>query len=491
MQQPPQSPGGTSEATQDDSIIPPSGDDSEIEVVAHQKRKDRSNSLVQDPDGGAALSSDKDLPKKVVPSKSQHQATKRPRKSTLDTSVNRQTNEQEPDSPNLIFLVPQYISETSRRLTLAANTTFGEAQEEMYNLIGCQDVKVKPDLSYKLATATVKAKSIALNSDEDWVGLLEDINQGGNKQKKSPLPISIFVEEKYLASLRVYRGAASKTASAGSSKAKKGKVPLMDLDGGDEDDGGSGDPSIHEKESKALEQLDAVLNGCQKCGPGVSCKIAVDGSHVMLTFQQRQAWSIALAHGTSGVTLQTPPRSNQFRMFFKDLVKEEPVTASSAQASAPQGLGGGIDTTAMTTVAGTMAGMMMGMSNIFGGGPWMMPPPGHPPQAAPAFPPTPTPFKALKYDHLLSSPPTEPDSAAYPLISDFFQQLDQMDATGSRNLSQYLKTFLEEDFFYINELADYSEDKLVDVFKMSRGNARFFCQALAKEMKKVRREFRK
>ncbi|KAJ2924095.1 hypothetical protein H1R20_g13003, partial [Candolleomyces eurysporus] len=442
MQQPPQSPGGTSEATQDDSIVPPSGDDSEIEVVAHRKRKDRSDSLVQDSDGGAALSSDEDLPKKVVPSKSQHQATKRPRKSTLDTSVNRQTNEQEPDSPNLIFLVPQYSSETSRRLTLAANTTFGEAREEMYKLIGCQDVKVKPDLSYKLATATVKVKSIALNSDEDWVGLLEDINQGGNKQKKSPLPISIFVEEKYLASLRVYRGAASKTASAGSSKAKKGKVPLMDLDGGDEDDGGSGDPSIHEKESKALEQLDAVLNGCQKCGPAsgmVNCL---------------GTWNIG-CYVTNTTKVKSVPN-----------VFQRPCQGRTSY------------------VAGTMAGMMMGMSNIFGGGPWMMPPPGHPPQAAPAFPPTPTPSKALKYDHLLSSPPTEPDSAAYPLISDFFQQLDQMDATGSRNLSQYLKMFLEEDFFYINELADYSEDKLVDVFKMSRGNARFFCQALAKEMKK-------
>jgi hypothetical protein len=179
-------------------------------------------------------------------------------------------------------------------------------------------------------------------------------------------------------------------------------------------------------------------------------------------------------------------------MFFKDLVKEEPTPASLVPAPAPQGgAGAGIDPTAMTTVAGTMAGVMMGMSNLFGGGPWMTP--GHSQQSGPVFPPIVTPSQPFKHDHPhpLSSPPTEPDSFAYPFISDFLQRLDQMDPTASRNLSQYSKAFAEEDFFYINELAEYSEDKLVDVFKMLRGNARFFCQALAKEMKKIRRDFRK
>jgi hypothetical protein len=45
----------------------------------------------------------------------------------------------------------------------------------MYDVIGCTDVHWKPNLSYKLASAPLKADPITLGSVEDWRGCLEDV----------------------------------------------------------------------------------------------------------------------------------------------------------------------------------------------------------------------------------------------------------------------------------------------------------------------------
>ena len=97
----------------------------------------------------------------------------------------------------------------------------------------------------------------------------------------------------YLVSLQAHRSTTGVGASS-SSKRKKGKLALLDLNGDSDDEGDGGDSSIPEKEMRASSQLEAVLTKCQKCGTSVYCKIAADGSHVNLTFQQRRAWAITL-----------------------------------------------------------------------------------------------------------------------------------------------------------------------------------------------------
>jgi hypothetical protein len=78
-----------------------------------------------------------------------------------------------------------------------------------------------------------------------------------------------------------------------SNSIKNKKMVLMDLNGDSDDD--NYDDGTMEREKQALEQLERASTRCQLCGPGKFCKISKSGDHVNLTWNQRRAWSIALA----------------------------------------------------------------------------------------------------------------------------------------------------------------------------------------------------
>ena len=52
---------------------------------------------------------------------------------------------------------------------------YQEALEIIYDNIGCLGVVKKPELLYKLSTATAKAISILLNSEKDWKGFQKEV----------------------------------------------------------------------------------------------------------------------------------------------------------------------------------------------------------------------------------------------------------------------------------------------------------------------------
>ena len=53
--------------------------------------------------------------------------------------------------------------------------------------MGCEDFKLKPELSYKLSTTPVKAPPIGLANEDDWSGLVEDfIKEATSKRKSEP-----------------------------------------------------------------------------------------------------------------------------------------------------------------------------------------------------------------------------------------------------------------------------------------------------------------
>jgi hypothetical protein len=79
---------------------------------------------------------------------------------------------------------------------------------------------------------------------------------------------------------------------------KNKTMALMDLNGDSDDD--NHDDGTMEREKQALELLERALTRCQLCGPGKFCKISKTGDHVNLTWNQRRAWSIALACTPSG-----------------------------------------------------------------------------------------------------------------------------------------------------------------------------------------------
>lgn len=93
----------------------------------------------------------------------------------------------------MIFQVPQALSDGTQRVSLTSTASFEEALELFHSTIGCCDVARKPDLSYKLSSATVKADAINLRTSEDWVGCIEDVVAAIKKKKGTGPVLSIRI----------------------------------------------------------------------------------------------------------------------------------------------------------------------------------------------------------------------------------------------------------------------------------------------------------
>ena len=94
----------------------------------------------------------------------------------------------------VVLLIPQSSGASDKRKTLSAEISYAEALSIIYETIGCEDVKRKPDLSYKLSDAAQKAAPVGLGCDDDWEGLCEEV-VGRQKKKKITIAVSILVSE--------------------------------------------------------------------------------------------------------------------------------------------------------------------------------------------------------------------------------------------------------------------------------------------------------
>lgn len=94
----------------------------------------------------------------------------------------------------IVLLIPQSSGASDKRKMLAANASYEEALATIYTTIGCEGVKKKPDLSYKLSNATQKASPVGLSCDDDWEGLCDEV-VNCQKKKKTTIAVSILVSE--------------------------------------------------------------------------------------------------------------------------------------------------------------------------------------------------------------------------------------------------------------------------------------------------------
>jgi len=97
----------------------------------------------------------------------------------------------------VVLLIPQLSGASDKRKTLSAKVSYQEALCIIYETIGCDDVKRKPDLSYKLSDASQKASPVGLGCDDDWEGLCEEVVDR-QKKKKATIAVSILVSEQVL-----------------------------------------------------------------------------------------------------------------------------------------------------------------------------------------------------------------------------------------------------------------------------------------------------
>jgi hypothetical protein len=77
---------------------------------------------------------------------------------------------------------------------LAKPVSYKKALSIIYETVGCEDVKRKPELSYKLSDSPQKASPVDLGCDDDWVGLCEEVADR-QKKKKTSISVSIIISE--------------------------------------------------------------------------------------------------------------------------------------------------------------------------------------------------------------------------------------------------------------------------------------------------------
>jgi len=82
----------------------------------------------------------------------------------------------------IILLIPQASSEGNQCETFTHADTYAAVLSVIHKTVGCKDVVRKPNLVYKLTTATQKSNPINLGLESDWEGCLESVAVAQNKK---------------------------------------------------------------------------------------------------------------------------------------------------------------------------------------------------------------------------------------------------------------------------------------------------------------------
>jgi len=309
-----------------------------------------------------------------------------------------------------------------------------------------------------------------------------------------------MVKTDQLQYMRSLRARNKKSGPVSRAKGKK-KEPVRILDLDHDDDGNDGEEEgpddLMMKEMKHLELLEKALAGCVRCGPEKFCKIDKGGNHIHLSFNQRRGWANALvstyltvfnlfltAHlqalGTHGVTLKTPPKSMLFACFQK-MPADEPVSSvNSGQLNTVSPFGPAMQHT-MLPSSSLPAAFQLGPYQVPQIAlPWIFPQ-----QLSSASTNALPDAHATRRTHSNRTDSSNPD-LEFPMISDFLASL--VGKYPRRAALAYSATRFEAlDFYNINEIADFTEDRLTGTeFELSPGNAQFLIQEVKAEMKRMR-----
>jgi hypothetical protein len=97
-----------------------------------------------------------------------------------------------------ILLVPQVKSKGLQRCSITLDATYEDTLEIIHETLGCASVAKKPQLSYKLSSASVKSDALNLCGESDWEGLLEEVAEAQKKKKGAVIPIKIIIPDQIL-----------------------------------------------------------------------------------------------------------------------------------------------------------------------------------------------------------------------------------------------------------------------------------------------------
>lgn len=75
----------------------------------------------------------------------------------------------------VILLIPEVASDCIQRVSLDGDTLFEAVLQVIYETLPCIGVQRKPQLSYKLSSATAKTPAVRLANEDDWSGCLDTV----------------------------------------------------------------------------------------------------------------------------------------------------------------------------------------------------------------------------------------------------------------------------------------------------------------------------
>ncbi|KAJ3485107.1 hypothetical protein NLJ89_g11927 [Agrocybe chaxingu] len=94
----------------------------------------------------------------------------------------------------LILLIPHVSGAGDKRKILPLSASYMDALSEIYTIIGCTQVRRKPELTYRLSTRPGKSTPIDLGCEEDWQGLCDEVAEG-QRRKKATIQVVIIVSD--------------------------------------------------------------------------------------------------------------------------------------------------------------------------------------------------------------------------------------------------------------------------------------------------------
>ncbi|THU88255.1 hypothetical protein K435DRAFT_803633 [Dendrothele bispora CBS 962.96] len=389
-----------------------------------------------------------------------------------EKSVERVEEKEDDDELNVFTLIIPRPNKASDSLDITdKDTRFDEVLDDIYEILGCREVKKKPELTYKLEGARVKDSPMSFQEERHWNKCVRDV-LSKQKQKKSSVKVYIGVSPEYMEALKKWQDKKKKQVKKNSGGSAIKKSIQLDSDNDDEkgnDDESDGeDPDMMEKEAKYIALLRTKYSNCGRCKPK-PCKIG-RGRHISLTFQHLSAWAHCLAIKTNGVTDEIPPNTEQFSAFHASA--EQINNTALSDTPAPSGSSTPVPADMMQYIA-PIFGAFAAVSQL----------------SRPAAPQTPTPTVVQRQPRSPEIPSSDGFDDTmfnpYPTISDFLSVLDTMEP--ERNFSLYTDTFRNLHFFHIDELLKLDQNTLTSTIGMSLGNALFLLDKVQKKVKDIKR----
>ncbi|THU78503.1 hypothetical protein K435DRAFT_876565 [Dendrothele bispora CBS 962.96] len=351
----------------------------------------------------------------------------------------------DPKLKRIILVIPSPVDGLSdKKLFDDANTIdFETVLATIHDSLECTSYKILPSLSYKLESAPAKSSASRLASEDDWQICIDEV-LAAQLKKKTNVKVNVLVDEAYMSALKKKQKGKSRNGGNGKGKGKGKKaaaVKPINLDGSDSDENsdvisedmengnGSG---IMDSEKKHLDRLMSRYSSCSACGPDVACKVNKRNQHVPLTINQLQSWATALNLKQQGVTLDIPPKSDNFSDFHYSMSQTPARKATTTPAPSP-------------AVGNPYSAELGGFLGAFAAAQFMTA--GH--SRAPTFPTFGTQPAYPSSPEIPSSDPyneTEPNP--YPAIDDFLSALAQKEPR--RGLLQYIQKFEDADYYNID-----------------------------------------